>query len=95
MSKPIATVGHNHTCPARTGKKKHVGGPIIDGQDFVTVNGVPVAVVGSKVTCQGPVDTIVSGSSSVKINGKAVARVGDKTAHGGVIVEGISGVTIK
>ncbi len=95
MSKPIATVGHNHVCPAKTGKKPHKGGPILDGQNFVRVNGIPVAVVGSKVACKGPVDVIVAGSSSVSINGMAVARMGDKTAHGGVIVQGIPGVTVK
>lgn len=85
----VSLVGHHHTCPARKGKRPHVGGPVSSGQSACTINGVPVAVVGDKCTCQrGGPDTIVSGHASVTINGKPVAMVGSATAHGGVIVQG-------
>lgn len=91
MSKPVALKGHHHTCPAVTGVVPHVGGPIIQcQQDFVKLNGIPIALVGDKLLCEGAgvIDTITSGSSCVRINGIPVARIGDSTAHGGVIVEG-------
>ncbi|WP_422664922.1 PAAR domain-containing protein, partial [Aeromonas salmonicida] len=44
-----------HVCPrVEPGPVPHVGGPIIDaGQAIVTINGVPVAVVGGKALCTG------------------------------------------
>lgn len=88
MGKPAATLNCYHTCPDKTGKKKHVGGPIIAGSSNVMVGALPAARVGDKVVCRGPADTIAKGSSSVFINGKAAARVSDMTAHGGKIVVG-------
>ncbi|MCU8296857.1 PAAR domain-containing protein [Vibrio vulnificus] len=43
MSKPAATIGHNHLCPKKTGKIPHVGGPITTGSSNVMINGVPAA----------------------------------------------------
>ncbi|PHI31696.1 PAAR domain-containing protein [Budvicia aquatica] len=98
MSKAVALKGHQHTCPmVDPGPKPHVGGPIDECQQtFVTYNGIPIALVGDKLTCVGgsSKDTISSGSSTLTINGIPVARVGDSTAHGGVIVEGASGLKI-
>ncbi|WP_189572803.1 PAAR domain-containing protein [Marinobacter zhanjiangensis] len=88
MGKPAATLSCYHTCPDKTGKKDHVGGPVIAGSSNVMVGALPAARVGDKLACRGPADTIARGSSSVSINGQAAARVGDKTAHGGTIVVG-------
>lgn len=87
--KEVALVGHTHTCKG-TKSSEHKNGPIISGQTTVTVNGVPVAVVGDKLQCDDTTDVIVQGSSVVTINGKAVARKGDKTAIGGFIDKGDS-----
>ncbi|MFW5825616.1 MAG: PAAR domain-containing protein [Marinobacter sp.] len=88
MGKPAATLGCYHTCPDKTGKTDHVGGPIVAGSGDVMIGAQPAARVGDKLVCRGPSDTIAKGSSSVFINGKAAARVGDRTVHGGTIVVG-------
>lgn len=93
---PVSLKGHHHTCPmVEPGPKPHVGGPVSDpGQDFVTVDGIPVAVVGGTCICQaGPPDPIAGGSSMLSVDGKPVARVGDPTGHGGRIVEGVNWFT--
>lgn len=92
--KEIALVGHTHTCKG-TKSSEHKNGPIISGQATVTVNGMEVAVVGDKLTCDDSTDAIVKGSSIVKINGKPVARKGDKTAIGGFIDKGEALVKIE
>lgn len=80
MGKPMITVGAttNH------------GGTVLQGSSILTVNGVPVACIGDKVTCpiqgHGGITTIVSGDQTLVINGKAVARQGDKTACGAVLM---------
>ncbi len=98
MGKPVALKGHNHTCPiVDPGPRPHIGGAVSEcQQSFVTYNSIPLAVVGDKLICEGSdsKDTIVSGSSVLTINGKAVARMGDTTEHGGVIVEGESGLLV-
>ncbi|WP_372973055.1 PAAR domain-containing protein [Marinobacter sp.] len=94
MGKPAATLSCYHTCPDKTGKKKHVGGPIVSGSGDVMIGGQPAAKVGDKLVCRGPADTIAKGSSSVFINGKPAARVSDMTAHGGTIVVGNPTVVI-
>ena len=88
MGKPAATLTSYHACPDKTGKKKHVGGPVVTSSSNVFIGGQPAARVGDKLICRGPADTIAQGSSSVFINGKPAVRVGDTTAHGGVILEG-------
>ncbi len=95
MSSHVSLKGHNHLCPmVEPGPKPHVGGPISQTQTLVTVEGVPVAVVGDTCTCMvGGPDTISGGSLIVFIEGKAVARIGDPTAHGGRIVEGLGWFT--
>ena len=96
MGKPIALVGHHHSCPkVEPGPVPHVGGLVQSGAASVRVNGKPVACVGDKLVCAvGGPDTITGGSSIVRINGKAVARLGDGTAHGGVIVAGEATVQV-
>ncbi|HFQ5354195.1 TPA: PAAR domain-containing protein [Vibrio vulnificus] len=94
MSKPAATIGHNHLCPKKTGKIPHVGGPITTGSSNVMINGVPAARKGDSMVCVGPPDSIKQGSSSVFINGKAAARMFDATNHGGVIIGGSPNVFI-
>ncbi|WP_348631332.1 PAAR domain-containing protein [Neorhizobium sp. S3-V5DH] len=50
------------------GPKPHVGGPISEAQTLVTVEGVPIAVLGDKCIClAGGPDTISSGSSIAKV----------------------------
>ncbi|MCL2892048.1 PAAR domain-containing protein [Brenneria tiliae] len=97
MGKPVAILGHMHICPkVEPGPVPHVGGPIIDaGQSIVTINGVPVAVVGGKALCTGVgmPDGLVSGSSIFTIEGKPVVRMGDGCAHGGKVVQGWPTVT--
>lgn len=94
MSKPAARVGDAHTCPMVTGTVPHVGGPIVQGDPTVLIEGMPAARVGDLVTCNGPPDTIAMGSRSVFIGGRPAARMGDTTAHGGVIIGGSGTVFI-
>ncbi|MDP8052811.1 PAAR domain-containing protein [Pasteurella atlantica] len=93
MSK-IALHNHNHTCP-QTG---HTGGKIfVTDNSRPTINGVPIALVGDKCFCQDGTqlsDTIITGSSSLTVNGVPVAITGSKTAHGGIVIEGDSNLTI-
>lgn len=88
MTRPIALIGHFHSCPI------HGGGPVIyPGQMMVRFNGIPIAVEGGHCGCPGspPLpDPMVKGSNLVRINGRGVMRVGDKTAHGGKVVAGVS-----
>jgi uncharacterized Zn-binding protein involved in type VI secretion len=91
----ISLVGHHHTCPAKTGKTPHVGGPIVSGNSALTVNGIPVALVGDSCTCAaGGPDVIVSGTSALTINGIPAAKVGSSTAHGGKVVQGDGALTV-
>ncbi|MFL1486024.1 PAAR domain-containing protein [Marinobacter sp. LN3S78] len=94
MGQPAATLNCYHTCPDKTGKKDHVGGPIVAGSSNVMVGALPAARVGDKLVCRGPADAIAKGSSSVSINGISAARVNDMTAHGGKIVVGNPTVVI-
>lgn len=86
MGRPVALVGHHHTCPI------HGGGPALSpGQTLVRFNGIPLAVEGCICGCPGspPLpDPMMKGSSVVKINGRGLMRVGDLTAHGGKIATG-------
>jgi len=97
VSYPISLKGDMHISPAvDPGPRPYIGGPIIDaGQDFVTVGGVPVAVVGGKALCSGvqKMAMIISGSSVVTINGKPVARMSDSCEYGGKIVQGTPWLT--
>ncbi len=92
--KPIATLGSNHTCPMCNGTVPHVGGPVLQGEANILINGKPAATLGSMCTCVGPPDTIVQGNASVLFNGKPVATIGDMTAHGGVIISGEANIII-
>lgn len=94
MGKPAATISCFHTCPKRTGKIPHVGGPIAAGSGNVFIGGLPAARKGDMLVCIGPPDSIKAGSSTVTINGKPAARMGDATSHGGTIVAGNPTVTI-
>ncbi|MEZ8739711.1 PAAR domain-containing protein [Photobacterium swingsii] len=94
MGKPAARISDHHTCPDKTGKIPHVGGPIVAGSPNVFIGGLPAARVGDMMMCIGPPDSIAKGSASVFINGKPAARMGDKTSHNGVIVGGDGSVLI-
>lgn len=93
MPKPIAHLGHMHSCPmVDPGPKPHVGGPVVNpGQAFVRFNGIPLAVEGGSCLCTGMPgpDPMVKGSAIVRINGAGVMRIGDATGHGGKIVAGV------
>ena len=92
-SSPVVLKGHMHVCPAvDPGPKPHVGGPVTStSQNFVTVEGVPIATVSDKTLCSGvPTSAaITSGSSIANIEGKKIARVGDSCEHGGKLVQGV------
>lgn len=97
MGVAIAVKGSKHICPMVEGTKPHVGGPVSEVcMTGVLINGIPVAVVGDKCTCTGgsSPDEITLGCSGVFINGKELAIVGSMTQHGGVIIEGVAGVTV-
>lgn len=72
---PVSLKGHMHICPkVDPGPRPHVGGPLVSTQqNFVTVEGVPVATVGDSLLCTGvptTSDRITSGSAVASINGK-------------------------
>jgi uncharacterized Zn-binding protein involved in type VI secretion len=94
MGQPVSLKGQMHVCPmCDPGPKPHVGGPVQStGQNFVKVNGVPIATVGDKCLCTGvPTTAAITGGSSVaKINGKKIARLDDPCEHGGRLVQGES-----
>ncbi|WP_457592969.1 PAAR domain-containing protein [Hydrogenimonas sp.] len=91
----VALMGHHHSCPSYCGKEPHVGGPVLGGDGACTVNGIPVATVGTqcKCNCGGP-DVITEGTPALTINGIPVAVEGSATAHGGAIVQGDPALTI-
>ncbi len=98
--RPVTLKDHMHICPmVDPGPKPHIGGPVISTQqNFVTVDGVPIATVGDSLLCTGvptTSDRITSGSSVASIQGKKIARLGDSCAHGGKLVEGVSWITFE
>ena len=74
------------------------GGPILEGSDNVTIEGLAAARKGDAITGHGdsphanPV--IAQGSSKVMINGKPAARVGDAATCKHTISGGSSKVNI-
>jgi uncharacterized Zn-binding protein involved in type VI secretion len=97
MGLPVSLKGHMHTCPmVDPGPRPHVGGPVVQtGQNFVCVDGVPIATVSDRCACTGVPTTagIVGGSSMASINGKKIARLGDACEHGGRLVQGVPWIT--
>ena len=95
---PAARLTDLHTCPMvppGVPPIPHVGGPVAGpGVPTVLIAKLPAAVVGDRLDCVGPPDTIVQGSSTVLIGGKPAARLGDRTEHGGSIVLGAPNVLI-
>lgn len=91
MGIPVSLKGHQHICPL----DKHIGGPIQDGEPMLTVNGIPVALVGHRCECrkESP-DIITGGTPLLTVNGIQVALVGSPTAHGGKVIEGDPTLTI-
>jgi uncharacterized Zn-binding protein involved in type VI secretion len=80
------------------GPRPHIGGPVVKtGQNFVCVEGVPIATVSDKCLCTGVPTTagITGGSSVAEINGKKVARLGDACEHGGRLVQGVPWITFE
>lgn len=97
MGVAVVVKGNKHICPMVEGLKPHVGGPVNEvSMTGVLINGIPVAVVGDKCICtgSGSADEITLGCSGVLVNGKQIAIVGSMTQHGGIIIEGVPGVTI-
>ena len=97
--KPVALKNHMHICPMiDPGPRPHIGGPILKPkQNYVKVNGIPIATVGDKTMCTGVLKKakITSGSTVAKIDGKKVARMLDSCQHGGKIVQGKSWITFE
>jgi uncharacterized Zn-binding protein involved in type VI secretion len=84
-----ARISDNYICPAADGDIPHVGGTIVGpGVANVIIEGLPAAVVGDSLVCNGAGDYIIGGSSTVLIAGKPAARMGDPSAHGGSIIQG-------
>ena len=80
------------------GPRPHVGGPVIStGQNYVLVNGIPIATVTDKTLCSGVPATaaIISGSSIANIDGKKIARIGDSCEHGGKLIQGVPWITFE
>ena len=94
MGNPIAFLTCYHVCPAKTGKKDHVGGKIFKAAGTVYSGGLPIARVNDKLACKCGIDTIETGSASVFCEGQPVAYVGSMTCHGGQVVEGNASVTV-
>lgn len=100
VGQPVTLKGHMHVCPmVDPGPKPHIGGPVIStGQNFVCVEGVPIATVSDACRCSGvptTSDGIARGSSIAQINGKKVARTGDPCSHGGRLVQGVPWITFE
>ncbi|MDR2951138.1 MAG: PAAR domain-containing protein [Prevotella sp.] len=96
MGVQVVVVGKKHICPESDGSKPHVGGTVVEGIEGVLIDGMPVAVVGSKCECTGSPkpNSIAMGCEGILIDGKPLAVVGSMTEHGGIIIEGVPGVTI-
>lgn len=95
MAIAVAVKGHQHLCPRVSGNTPHIGGPITQGENALTVNGIPVALKGHKCSCQvGGDDTLVQGNLSLTVNGVAVILQGAATAHGGKVIQGDASLTI-
>lgn len=77
-----------HLCP------QHVGGPLIEGDPSVTINGAPLARVSDRASCKGPSDPIVTGAATVVVHGKPASRLGEVTSHAGTISSGAPNVLI-
>nr|WP_095090509.1 PAAR domain-containing protein [Mesorhizobium sophorae] len=96
----VSLKGHMHICPlVEPGPRPHIGGPVIlTGQNFVCVEGVPIATVSDRCLCSGAPttsDSIKEGSSIARINGKRIARMGDSCSHGGRLVQGVPWITFE
>jgi uncharacterized Zn-binding protein involved in type VI secretion len=70
------------------GDRSSHGGEVISAHSGKTLDGIPVATVGCKVTCPkcGGTHEIVSGSESANYLGLALAREGDMTSCGATLV---------
>ncbi len=99
MGSPVTLKGQMHTCPAcDPGPKPHIGGAVQStSQNFVRVNGIPIATAGDKCLCTGAQTTaaITGGSLVAKISGRKVARVGDSCEHNGLLVQGENWLTFE
>lgn len=95
MGIPVVVVGKQHICPMSDGSKPHVGGMVSEGINGVFIDGLPVAIEGSKCMCCSPKpNSITSGACGVLIDGKPIAVLGSQTEHGGNVIEGVPGVTV-
>lgn len=91
-----ARLNDMHNCPlVNANGVPHAGGPVFGPcANTVLIGGLPAAVLGDNLQCNGPVDSIINGSGTVLFEGKPAARAGDNTAHGGTIVTGLPTVEI-
>ena len=88
MGMPAAFVGSMQICPMFDGPIPHVGGPIIDGDFTVLINGLPAAFMGSMGICIGPPCTIMLGEPTVLMTEMPAAFLGSVTDHGGAVIIG-------
>jgi len=58
------------------------GGPIIDGDFTVVINGLPAAYMGSMGICIGPPCTVMLGEPTVLMTEMPAAFLGSVTVHG-------------
>ena len=86
--KAIACVGNHHNCHKISLTGLHIGGAIMTGSSFVSIDGKSVARVGDKAHCHPAKDTIKHGIDNFRINGVPVAVSGSHCKHGGVVTEG-------
>ena len=94
---PAARVSDLQSCPlVDPGPTPHVGGPIIEGEPTVLIEGQLAARVGDKAMCTpvGKAPKIGAGSPCVIIGNQRAARLGDTMCHGGVITTGAATVLI-
>lgn len=70
------------------GDRTSHGGEVISAHSGKTLDGIPVATVGCKVTCPkcGGTHEIVQGSETASYMGLALARENDKTSCGAVLI---------
>jgi uncharacterized Zn-binding protein involved in type VI secretion len=70
------------------GDKTSHGGTVVSAQSMMTIDGIPVATIGDKVTCPKCKGTheIVQGGGNIRLMGRELAREGDKTSCGATLV---------
>ena len=80
----------------RVGDVNSAGGKVVTGDNSVRINGIPVAVDGSLVSCHAPFSPphvharCRASVNNIKVNGKRLILVGDTDTCGHKRVQGSS-----